>query len=432
MAASGELEQVFVCQECQRALKIVERKGVKDSTLQALKTGELPTYLDESHKKKEGDAIKRLAESFVVLSESKVVKRPPENVVGNNTNFHAQVQALSKIFEVVSDKCQVDCPLCDQCSIDLLRRLRDKIRDVEEECKSFQRCIDLLKKEDLAKQHNSEKEKEEEEREKLLSMEVRRQIEEIRKERQRMRKQTKQLEEDSKKLDECERLFWEEYQEYQLELAVLQDTQGALQQKIEITQQQLEQLKYTNVYDDAFYISSKGHFGCINGFKLGRTSSEPVGWDEINAALGQVVLLLSSIAKQVQYEFQTVILQPLGSYSRIADRKSSPEIFNELYNYSSSEFFIRQGTSSSSAGKRFNTALSLLLRAVKELGDYGSRIDSSFKLPKTISGDKIEGFSIQAVAAEGDWTKALKYLLLDLKALLAWCSQHSASGWKTR
>ena len=49
--------------------------------------------------------------------------------------------------------------------------------------------------------------------------------------------------------------------------------------------------------NDAFYIWHEGAFGTISGFRLGRTPSQPVDWDEINAAWGQAVLLLHTFAQ---------------------------------------------------------------------------------------------------------------------------------------
>jgi beclin 1 len=40
-----------------------------------------------------------------------------------------------------------------------------------------------------------------------------------------------------------------------------------------------------------------GCFGTISGFRLGRTPEHPVEWDEINAAWGQAVLLLFTMAQ---------------------------------------------------------------------------------------------------------------------------------------
>mmetsp|Transcript_28115 Transcript_28115/g.49557 ORF Transcript_28115/g.49557 Transcript_28115/m.49557 type:complete len:438 (+) Transcript_28115:155-1468(+) len=421
-----KMESVFVCQKCQAPLKIVERKGVKDSTLAELQSKDLPSYLDESYRKKEAEAIKLLGESFVVLKDNKANAENREGP-GGGKDFHAQVQALTKVFEVVSDKVQVDTPLCNECNFDIIKKLQDKIKDIKEECKIFRTCIKNIKKEQAERQTDPKKQREEEQREKKVAKEVEAQMAEIQKQRLRLNAETQKLEAESERLMEFESKFWQEYQDFQIELAGLEESREAVESNVEMTKRQLKQLKCTNVYDDAFHISTKGHFGSINGFKLGRLPAQSVGWDEINAALGQVVLLLHCISKQINYDLKSVVLHPMGSYSKIADSRN-PSVLNELYNYSSSEFFLRQGSSSSSAGKRFNTALSLLLRAVKELGDFASSRDPSFELKKSIKGDEIEGKSIQAVAAEVDWTKALKYMLIDVKWLLAWSQRYTASG----
>ena len=49
--------------------------------------------------------------------------------------------------------------------------------------------------------------------------------------------------------------------------------------------------------NEVFHINCDGVFGLISGFRLGRTSAQPVEWDEINAAWGQAVLLLHTLAQ---------------------------------------------------------------------------------------------------------------------------------------
>lgn len=67
--------------------------------------------------------------------------------------------------------------------------------------------------------------------------------------------------------------------------------------RIELASTQLEALRRTNVYNDVFYIWYDGPFGTISSFRLGRTPNIPVEWDEINAAWGQAVLLLHTMAQ---------------------------------------------------------------------------------------------------------------------------------------
>lgn len=67
--------------------------------------------------------------------------------------------------------------------------------------------------------------------------------------------------------------------------------------QIDRTSAHLDRLRRTNVINDAFHIWHDGPFATISGFRLGRTSAVPVEWDEINAAWGQAVLLLHTLAQ---------------------------------------------------------------------------------------------------------------------------------------
>ena len=73
--------------------------------------------------------------------------------------------------------------------------------------------------------------------------------------------------------------------------------------EITLFQGQLDKLKKTNVFNAAFHIWHSGHFGTINGFRLGRLPSVPVDWNELNTAWGQTVLLLHSLARNIQLQF---------------------------------------------------------------------------------------------------------------------------------
>lgn len=75
------------------------------------------------------------------------------------------------------------------------------------------------------------------------------------------------------------------------------------------------------MYNDAFCIGHDGVFGTINGLRLGRVPGVPVSvtyqpfsrfilrsdqveWAEINAAWGQTLLLLYTIARKLDYTFE--------------------------------------------------------------------------------------------------------------------------------
>lgn len=100
-----------------------------------------------------------------------------------------------------------------------------------------------------------------------------------------------------------EERYWHDLNEYQLSLQQHISDRDSLLTKIDRAGQQLLLLKSTNVLNDTFRIWHDGPFGTISGFRLGRTPECPVEWDEINAAWGQAVLLLHTMAQQCKLNF---------------------------------------------------------------------------------------------------------------------------------
>jgi beclin 1 len=65
-----------------------------------------------------------------------------------------------------------------------------------------------------------------------------------------------------------------------------------LNAQIKYATEQRKSLLATNVLDMAFFIWKDGEYGTINGLRLGRLPNENVEWVEINAAFGQIAMLL--------------------------------------------------------------------------------------------------------------------------------------------
>ena len=74
------------------------------------------------------------------------------------------------------------------------------------------------------------------------------------------------------------------------------------------------------------------------------------------------------------------------------------------------------------ADRRFDTALVWVLECINEFGEFAARKDPSFHHRYTIADDVIGGVSIKLqFNQDAKWTRALKYMLTNLKYLLAWC-----------
>jgi beclin 1 len=436
MLPSGGHE--FVCKRCKKPLEvdptiIDNLKNIKD--LDAT----IDTYFAPAHAKtKSLGKVQHHSDNnidFVPDADFEVIlpsgesnftptSEPPHRRTHGGRRLRTNMSngsVLSKVFDIyqhASDQTGVDHPLCAECTEKILGELEEQLKDQQAENAAYANYIKQLEEEESAFQNMDELEKEISElegdeealRKQLLSMEE---------ERKRLKREKEELERDSEKLQNIEKLYWQNYTELQGKLAAFQEEKEAVRVATERAGEQLEVLKKTNLYNDAFHIWHDGHFGTINGFRLGDLPSRQVPWDEINAAWGQAVLLLYTIAKKLNFKFSTYRLVPMGSNSKIIkiDDQSTYELFG------TNDYAITKILWYS----RYDKAMLGFLQCLKELADHAESEDKHFRLPYRMDRDKIGEMSIKySISNIETWTKALKYMLTNLKWLLAWMARRQS------
>ncbi|RCK58880.1 Autophagy-related protein 6 [Candida viswanathii] len=170
----------------------------------------------------------------------------------------------------------------------------------------------------------------------------------------------------------------------------------------------IDKLRNLNIYNQIFNISA-------------------IVKTKINAALGQIVLLLVFLIKRLNLKLTSYKLVPLGSQSQIIKFNShenddgSGKSKTVLNLYSSDEF---------SLGKLFNfnkldVALIALLDIVSIIEHKLLTIDPEIVLPYKIQKDTIGGKSIR-VTSNSDWTSSCKFLLTNLNWILTFVSVHTS------
>lgn len=315
---------------------------------------------------------------------------------------------------------EFDHPLCLDCANNLSISVSRRLEDMRKQERAYSQLLEQLEKEQrlgelVVAEDIAQLECEEEE---LLA-----EIEEVEKQRELVRCETGFLEGEAKKMAMIEEKYWESYNAYQRDLQLFQEARETVRMKLLYTDSQLHKLMKTNVYNDTFHIWHDGHFGTINNFRLGRLPSQPVDWNEINAAWGQAALLLHRMAEKMDFKFSTYTIIPNGSFSKIERRadKTRYDLFGSNDVSLGRLFWYR----------RFEAAMVGYLRCLKDLAEYASTLDPQFALPYKINQetDRIGEMSIKnQFNNDQHWTKALKFLLIDLKCLLAWLSKFEASG----
>lgn len=160
-----------------------------------------------------------------------------------------------------------------------------------------------------------------------------------------------------------EQKYWQEYNAFTSHREGFEQERDCVVACCTRLAEQDEQLRNTNVYNDSFFIWHDGSFGTINNFRLGRMPNTQVDWAEINAAWGQIVLLLHTMATQKNFTFTNHQLVPMGSFSKIIEGGTVLEL------YGSSSWF-----------STFDRAMIAFLQCLKEFGEYAESTDPTLKV----------------------------------------------------
>jgi len=224
------------------------------------------------------------------------------------------------------------------------------------------------------------------------------------------------------KLEREEHKYWKEYSRHKRQLLMAEDDFRSLDCQQKYAQAQIERLKKTNAFNSTFHIWHTGHFATINGFRLGRLPHVPVEWAEINAAWGQTALLLWALARKVGITFNKYQVVPYGSYSYIknlTDEKTLP-----LYGSGGFRMIF---------DSKFDSAMVAFLDCLTQFANEVQR-HGAFSLPYEMDKGKIrdsnsgQWYSIKLQFNSEDlWTKALRYMLTNLKWGLAFVSMQYTS-----
>ena len=325
---------------------------------------------------------------------------------------------------------QLKYPVCLECFENIIRAIETKIHQQEAERDIYMRELVKIKKKIGKSSDNSDEAK--------LAAELRM----LEAEEQELDKQLKKLDEEAKVNEkEVERLkgskatlenedvqFWRDVNNYEKNLVGFQESLTSADALIGTLGAQYSRLKNTNILNEVFQIGSAEEIGTISGFRLGRLPTTDVKWEEINAALGQALYLLSVLAHRFSFKFEKYDIVLCGAFSSIAVRQqtsqSGKSIKYELYMPSSED--------------RYSQGLVFLLDAVKHLAEHVER-QHSHLLQTMLPAERFKDFVLNRQRLEiggggGDligkhsikfksddlpqWTKACKNLLTKLQHLI--------------
>uniref|UniRef100_UPI00358FFB7D beclin-1 isoform X2 n=1 Tax=Myxine glutinosa TaxID=7769 RepID=UPI00358FFB7D len=432
----------FVCQRCGQPLKLDTSFNTLDTITIAELSAPLVTitpastdHVAEENRKEadedvehDGGVIRKCiapsrgmsmdsANSFTLIGDA-----PDGNMM---EHLSRQLKVTSALFDVMSGQTDVDHPLCEECTDALLDQMDQQLKVSEDECRDYREFLERLEQESVGGRVGAESEaKLQEELGSLRREEASlvAQLVTVEAQRKQVGEELERLREESQQLDEREARYQREYGEFKRQLLECEDEQRSADNQMRYAQMQLDKFKKTNVFNATFHIWHSGHFGTINNFRLGRLPSVPVEWSEINAAWGQTVLLLHALANKMGLSFQRYHLIPFGNHSYL---ESLSDKSKELPLYGSGGFRFFWDS-------KFDQAMVAFLDCLQQFKVEVEKGDTGFCLPYKMDVDKgrIEdtggtggSYSIKIqFNSEEQWTKALKFMLTNLKWGLAWVS----------
>lgn len=348
-----------------------------------------------------------------------------------------EVDRMNRLFEILSARSDIDHPVCVECTDMLIDGLQKKLDAANRERNMYVAHL----KEVQATQPTPVELKQQNEALKKAEADKTSAMTELRKleaEKDSLDAEILALEEESRQVDKEEEEFWREHNAFISDMTEFRAERDSVAVKYANDTQLLDKLTRTNVYNDTFCISHDGTFATINGLRLGRMSSKPVDWPEINAAWGHALLLIVTVADKLGYKFQGYDPQPLGSTSKIIKYETASPSSSRLTShrgpgpppkkhilelYSSGDMPLGL----TFMHRKFDNAMVGFLELVRQLGAFvQAETEARGKmlgLPYAIEGDKIGDVSIKLGIAQDDgWTKACKLTLTCCKFLLAHAS----------
>lgn len=364
----------------------------------------------------ESGAPSQQSTSFTMLTDA-----------GSTSSFRVsnRIQMVEKLFDMLSTSTGVDHPMCSECCDVVIEGLQRELVDVRHQVSLYRRFIDSLTDRDHGQEDpanadssiDAELEQLAVEESELLGELSRLKVEEADLQQQL---EAQQLECDQ--LQEEEDQHWRRYCCYRRELIAADDQYRSLSNQLEYTTRELEKLKKSNVFNATFHIWHSGHFGTINNFRLGRLPSVPVDWWEINAAWGQTALLINALARKIDLKFTKYTILPFGSHTVLKSLSDGKEL--PLYGDGGFKFIWNP---------KFDAAMVAFLECLQELQEKIEAGGDRFRLPYRVSKGRVEdcqsgtSYSIKIqLNSEEHWTKALKYMLTNLKWAVAWVCADSS------
>ncbi|KAG0676327.1 hypothetical protein C6P42_001305 [Pichia californica] len=240
-----------------------------------------------------------------------------KGIVEKKSDISERIESLDTIFNIISSKYEIDYPVCNDCATLLINHMKSKYETLNKDKEIYLQFLKKLTTQNGPNVEKTKKALQDLDKIKEKEMEVMKQLSDEENKHSELNKELLELENDLKqlRLEEIELCQAKNKHEIEIEknLQNLNTVKNQYYQNLDF----LDSLRKTNVFSNFFDISYDGQFGTINGLRLGCLDDTKVTWHEINAALGQLILLLSTCLNILSLDLKEYKIIPMGSTSKI-------------------------------------------------------------------------------------------------------------------
>ncbi|XP_054432447.1 beclin-2 [Pteronotus mesoamericanus] len=340
--------------------------------------------------------------------------------LGPGRTLHSIQKSVQGTFDILSGEEDLDQPLCQDCTDNLLEHLDTQLRISEADGQSYKRGLEAGER---VGEDDRETLQEELRAAELEEARLVRELEEVEKSRERAARSLAAAQAETAVLGQQESQYRRDCSALQWQQLELFDELRSVENQLHCAQTQLARLERTNALRSAFDIRNDGPVALINNFRLGCLRAVPVSWNEVNAAWGQAALLLLALSNKVGLQFRRFRLIPCGSRSHLKYlSKSSVEL----------PLFCDQGQSGPLFSKFDHAMMAFLdcMQQFKKEAEKGEGPGLCMPCRMHVAEGLIqepgaggEAYSIRTYPnTQERWSKALRLVLTNLKCSLDWVS----------
>lgn len=158
-----------------------------------------------------------------------------------------RLNVCDRLFRVISEQTCIEQPMCDDCAQEYIKQMDDKVKNLEEEYRTFEQYLKNVKP--MKEIDTTEYENLETKRNQAVTL-----LQDLEQESKRVQEQLDAVEKEFNDLNIKEHEYWHELNDLEVDIYNHQQELESVSLQFDICNTRLSELEKTNVFNDCFKI----------------------------------------------------------------------------------------------------------------------------------------------------------------------------------